>query len=371
MSARYQRGFSLIELSIVLVIIGILMAGAMQTYRVSVVDNTYRTTSGALTDSSVAIGNFIGENLRMPCPANPTLPPSDPNFGKEYCPGRNGNPVLAVGSCTGGTTGVCRYTGGTVKINGVDTVVNVLVGGIPFASTGAAEVSQIDGYGNKLKYAVTEILTDTTTYKSTYAGVPVESYNFKTNAFEAARNVAAILISGGKNGKGVYTRQGLVRSPCTGGGFDIRNCDADGTFLSTNGYSLVGNYYDDNVLTRGASAGGYWASNSNGVYSQNVGGNVGIGVNAPTQKLDVMGNVRTIQVQAEGLCDEDGNACFNADIIGGAGIACDDGAAMTGIANGDKICAELEVHLPVGVNSTCPPNQFAYGITTSGTMICR
>ena len=55
-----------------------------------------------MSDVSGAIASFNGTNKRLPCPADPTLPPTDPNFGLEVCPPGS----VTVGSCTGGTTGV-------------------------------------------------------------------------------------------------------------------------------------------------------------------------------------------------------------------------------------------------------------------------
>ncbi|MDI1228775.1 MAG: type II secretion system protein [bacterium] len=133
------RGFTLIEMSIVLMLSGLLMAVAFTTY------TTYMKKQRA-TDSydkqqiiASTLSDYSSAQHRMPCPADPQLPLTNANAGKElpalFCADlatrADGVCMSFNGSIAPAGRGVCKTSGRDT--NDVDTNRDpVLIGAIPF-----------------------------------------------------------------------------------------------------------------------------------------------------------------------------------------------------------------------------------------------
>lgn len=89
---RPTRGFTLVEIAIVLVIMGLLLALMLGMTRGMMEMQLRTATSTALTRSDNALTNFVMVTRRLPCPADGSMPPSDPAQGLEQ---RD----LATGDC--------------------------------------------------------------------------------------------------------------------------------------------------------------------------------------------------------------------------------------------------------------------------------
>src|SRR5262245_30992719 len=86
MSNRFaESGISLIEISVALVIVGLLMITVIQAYEQEVIDAQTRKTDENLKTVQTALQNFYYINNRLPCPADPSLKSTDPEEGKEKC----------------------------------------------------------------------------------------------------------------------------------------------------------------------------------------------------------------------------------------------------------------------------------------------
>ncbi|MBL8714125.1 MAG: type II secretion system protein [Alphaproteobacteria bacterium] len=68
---NHKSGFSLIELSIVMVIAGILLSAFLQFYSVSQKAAKYETTKQRLRDIKTALTHYVILNGHLPCPASP------------------------------------------------------------------------------------------------------------------------------------------------------------------------------------------------------------------------------------------------------------------------------------------------------------
>ncbi|MDE1151890.1 MAG: hypothetical protein PW788_05065 [Micavibrio sp.] len=268
--AKFAAGFSLIELSILLLIIGLLSTTALQTYRQYIIDKTNNTTSASLTQAKQSLSNFVFQHGRLPCPADPSLAPDDVHAGIEFCP--TGTAIGCSGF--GGGNKVCRINGARPTSDSISpfTPDPVLTGALPYLTLGITETDAMDGWNNKLSYNVTEYMTragsgapGSMSYNDQYGAINIQVYDPVNKAIISGLNPAITgtalpnsyllaVVSHGSDGRGAYNYYGKMTRACaaTGTTRDAENCNGDATFLDRgtgNGsvYSLApgANYYDD------------------------------------------------------------------------------------------------------------------------------
>lgn len=116
------RGFTLVEIAVVLVIVSLIAAVMFAGLRTATTSAKYRTTNQVLQNADAALVNFVTLAKRLPCPANGGLPPGDVNFGREMTP--------------------CTAT--TDQTNGV----------VPWVTLGLPQADVTDGFGNLITYRV-------------------------------------------------------------------------------------------------------------------------------------------------------------------------------------------------------------------------
>lgn len=130
-----MRGFSLLEMAMVLAIIGLVMGTILSMTKTLTTSSKIAATQSKEALIKAALINFIATNNRLPCPADPT-------------------PAQLTGANAGTeaiTAGVCN-----VAPNGL-----VVTGIVPWVSLGLTQDAATDGYNQLFTYQVT--LTATTT----------------------------------------------------------------------------------------------------------------------------------------------------------------------------------------------------------------
>ena len=157
-----ERGYSLVELAIVLLIIGVLMVPATHIYSLYVKEQREIKTQNTLLETEEALNNFRSIYGRYPCPAAANAVPGDANYGRES---RNGSATPPT--CTAVANGVWSVTSDNTGLANR----NVLIGAIPFRQMNLPDIYAYDGDGNRLTYAVTEMLTDDETYSDGNGGI--------------------------------------------------------------------------------------------------------------------------------------------------------------------------------------------------------
>jgi hypothetical protein len=239
------------------------------------------------------------------------------------------------------------------------------------ADKGVSITDALDGYDRYLTYAVTESLTDSNAFNEAHGAISIVDEN-NTSILNVEGSAHLVLVAHGVNGRGAYLREGDIYRPCSGAGLDIENCNNTSTFRSALHSLAEGpNYYDDNIIFElwvGTSF--LWArtdANPDHIHNLNI-GNVGVATEDPQQQLQITGNILTDNMHADRLCDVDDLDCFSAQMIGGVGIDCVPGDAMTGVAFEDSVCATGPVYPPI--TGTCPPGEYVIGVTTIGTVLC-
>lgn len=148
---QYQRtefGFTLVEMAVVLVILGLLLGGLLIPVTAQMEMRGYSQTNAKLEEVKEALIGYAIINGRLPCPATPAS-----NGLESFCPA--GTPT---GACVGAET-TTPQTHGNCSAQGT----NVFSGFLPAATLGISpQDSQgfaIDAWGgnvaNRIRYAVT------------------------------------------------------------------------------------------------------------------------------------------------------------------------------------------------------------------------
>lgn len=228
-----RRGFTLLELSVVLAIIAVVIGGTMSVLTAGVQQSQYNTTIAnigaiekALLDYSTAFG-------RIPCPSDITLASTSVNYGFE------------AGYSAGGTgTGECR-TGMTPAAN-YASASGVEEGGVPVRTLQLPDSYMYDGWGRRLRYAVDPTYTASLTYnKKTIPNnicYPSAKSITVNDATGTARTTAAIyaIISHGANGHGAFTASGAanVNSDILNTD-ELANCHCDSNGAHTGGAGVL------------------------------------------------------------------------------------------------------------------------------------
>ena len=244
-----HRGFTLIEITVVLVIMALLLAGGLALTTSLIDAQRVRTTKQNLDAVRDAIQAFVARNGRLPCPAVETLAPTDANYGLEANPG--GSPPctsttdLGSGSPTPGARGV-----------------------VPWKSLGMQAEVALDGWSNQVTYAVTRAAARNTTTSANVMGirgvltvhsaVPValglpatgnQLNACSTTAGDNTCNAAAVavLISHGRNVQGAFNPSG-ARAPVPGSNLEVENTDTSTAFVLTDPVTGSANSFDDIVV---------------------------------------------------------------------------------------------------------------------------
>jgi prepilin-type N-terminal cleavage/methylation domain-containing protein len=194
-SPRRLRGFSLLEMAIVLVIVGLLLGGLLGSVGALQQRQRLAQTQAQLDEIRDALVAFAAVNGRLPCPADPATPNTTPGAGLERAP--------TAAGCTGGTSGV-----------------------LPWATL---SLSESDAWGRRFSYRVS----------AAFARAPA-GINLTTTGDNVVRNSAAVVLaaavpavvfSHGENTRGSRGPSGALAA----GSADAReqeNADADTEFVA-------------------------------------------------------------------------------------------------------------------------------------------
>lgn len=216
---NHPFGFSLVEMAIVLVIVGLLLGGMLMPLSAQMDQRRNSETQKALDEINQALIGFAVANGRLPCPATATIASGTANAGIE--------------ACNGGTYGNC-------------TQCAAAAGTLPWATLG---VSETDAWGWHFSYRVSDFFSqgiaqpfglgctpDTTPTKASFALCSPGDNNIcpsSTNCptITLASNVPAVIVSHGKNGAGGFTSQG-IQTTISANADESANSDGNTNFIS-------------------------------------------------------------------------------------------------------------------------------------------
>lgn len=369
-SIKNEAGFSLIELAIVMVIIGLLTVPLLQRYNIYREQERLDYTTIAMNALNNALGDYYIAHGYYPLPADRAIAFGQTDHGKQVA--LSALTALSPGSCTSGN-GACKVAGDPGF---------AYTGGIPYVDLGIPYSDMVDGYKNLISYSVSEDMADparandeTRVGSITVNEVKVATGGASTTT--AHENIYYALTSYGNNGAGSFNVNGL-QVPCDSGLAEGENCDLDAELMHNRSKSFGNNsdYYDDYVQYVASSPAAIWAlseATPGGIYNTNA-GPIGIGTKTPDPgadkkiKLDVVGDVKADNLRGQKYCDRDGLNCMLAEAIGGTGIiTCAPGSYLTAVAQNTAICTSMALDV---IPKTCGANQYVSAIDAGGNITC-
>ncbi len=146
MQKKQKKAFSLIELSIVILIVSILITGSLGISKTAINNAKVSTTKERMDKVYKALTNFVLINRRLPCPAPPAIAKGTATYGIEATP---------AGGCT--TTNpalTSTYTTSPVS------AANLVYGMVPIQALGIEPDMAEDGFGTKFSYVVDKRFTE-------------------------------------------------------------------------------------------------------------------------------------------------------------------------------------------------------------------
>jgi type II secretory pathway pseudopilin PulG len=350
-------GFSLIELSIIMIIMGLLLIPFIKTYDNYQTNKRIGDTTLSQANVNSAIANFYALNRRYPCPADRSIPFNGVNHGLEDCTTLNG-----LGNDT------CFNGGGLCRASSSNAAWPVYIGAVPYVTLGIPAAQTVDGWKRSFTYAVTGRMTDALTFESNEGAVELIDENDTAISTIAGGNALhGLVLSSGEDGLGGYNQQG-GSLPCPAAGRQTENCDNDNIFRNSLLYLSEGaTYFDDYLVTNAWEQTNIWVyTDDNDIENTNI-GHIGIGTATPEHELDVVGNIRSTQVHSEEYCDGNGTDCMLPVVVGGAGRNCANANEyVRGISNNDVNCSPMSY----SVTGVCPAGEYMTGISAGGAVIC-
>lgn len=148
---KRARGFSLVELAVVMAIVAFLLGGLMYTLSAQVEQRNFEDTRRRLEQARELVLAFGISRGRLPCPARYTSAASHSNGMESFC---TTAATSSLSTCAGSET-TTEQTHGTCS--------NHFDGFLPAASIGYLQSDTsgfaVDAWGNRIRYAVTRTNT--------------------------------------------------------------------------------------------------------------------------------------------------------------------------------------------------------------------
>lgn len=274
-----RRGFSLLELSIVLIIVG-LMSGVYLQFKDSAgTGDSLGATKAQLAQIDKAVLAYVAKNDRFPRPASRAAGVEDPLYGREV-------PLANVGTLVG-----------------VDGTGKVMFGALPFQELGLDPSFAGDAWGNKFTYAVTKELTETDATYGTKFNIPPpndikEAITVDTGSGTSPEKVAYAVISHGLNGLGAVktSYRDTSATPdlrwCSAGtGIERKNCRVSDTIAAASfndGKDAGASTFDDLITFNGKPKRAF-----NGQCNNSVANGCAVGIVSNPTGNATCGTVRT------------------------------------------------------------------------------
>lgn len=192
----HASGFSLVELSVVLMIISITLAGALDLSINVAESEKIETTEERIARIERAMEDYVFREKRLPCPAGAALRSEEANYG------------------TGGA--ITPGAGAQACPNASHNDGTIYAGAVPVRDLGLSDKYMLDGWDRRFLYAVDNTFANNETtntncdsddacfFRATTGGIRIETVAGGAISSDAAYAV----VSHGNNGLGAYNAFG-------------------------------------------------------------------------------------------------------------------------------------------------------------------
>lgn len=212
---KHTRGFTLIEMAVVLVILSMAAAGGLAVVTRSTDVEKMRLTRERMDKILRATELYAQKWYAVTCPASPTQLPTDAGFSRS------------MGYVGAGPAPTCITATGLAR----SASNNVFMGAVPTGTLGLPPEYMLDGWGRKFAFVVDQdmingqgtFLIDKEFFRGNNSDILLvdasgnavvkDATNSPSGAPSAgdARNPVVVLISHGKNGFGAYPYKGTAQ----------------------------------------------------------------------------------------------------------------------------------------------------------------
>lgn len=255
---KQYRGFSLVELGVVLMIISVILGGGITLFLEQQRAEYRVVTQERMDVIEKALALFVYTNQRLPCPANANVDITSTDFGQE------GLVISGLGmsSCDDGNYG--------------DSGDNVTAGAVPVAALGLPRGYMLDGWNRRFMYVVdSRYANNQTTNLDCNGAVSTECFEYQSSCREDVsdaacdtalpsghivihatsdpsdevkhRGAAYVLLSFGANGFAAYPANGGTRLGQSNSTNEQENGQIDPDFDSTFVQRVESSNFDDIV----------------------------------------------------------------------------------------------------------------------------
>lgn len=279
-----QDGFSLMEVSIILIIAGLILGGIFKVKDIIDAEEGRKEYYNAVKNIGSALEEYVLNYGVYPAPASFTTNTTDANYG---VPVATANLPAFPADCGGGSAMVngifCRRSNVDLNIDadagpGNSVEETVLIGAVPTTVLGYSASESLDIYNQKFTYAISRSLIDPATFHDGNGTIEVYSNTTFNNALNAVSGHHYVVLSHGRNQWGSYNQSGTAPAGnCPGSlnAMERENCDNDTVFrMATTGtendfsdlnqkildavIDTPANYYDDALYSRDTIAKEKW-----------------------------------------------------------------------------------------------------------------
>lgn len=378
-----------------MIVVGLLFAGAGMAYKLYKIEQANKQTRVARTHITKHLDEYKERWGRYPCPARPTAQRTDNDYGYQV---RCSDVTVPAGQCD---NGICVETSiRTVTREDTSTFVpRVLRGAVPFRDLNLSEDEFYDAFGGRFNYAVSENLTNATTFNPKEGGIEVVDGELPTSSsvLDTPGSALFFVFSSGKDNIGAYNTEGNLMVECSGPMLDIENCNTSATdstavyrtAIFNDEATVVGGstlppeeepgpgvsvnpnrHFDDFTAYRGGEAVPLWklseVSSTDDAHNIKPEKIITIGQDDDgRQQLNIGGDVRASdRLIADQACDQEAADCFLPQDLDTVGMDCDDPENEAAIGTGDR---DMRCSPPP---YNCGEGERMIGIDANGTPIC-
>ena len=212
-----RRGFTLIELSVVLLIISLMLGGILTIQNQKIRAERLAETNMKLDAISKALYNYRLIHGALPCPGDSSLASTHANFGLQ-------------------ANGASCDSGGTINSNhNSDAPYDTFGGSVPVTTLGLPSDYAVDAWGAYFTYYLHKGASNASNFATGTSAVDVSANAIivkdESGTTISTNNIFAIVLSHGPNGHGAYlpSGSGVPKNSGSSNTNEENNCMCDNT----------------------------------------------------------------------------------------------------------------------------------------------